>query len=153
SCCDHDDGDRREFPHPLAHLKPIHPGQHDIQEHQVRSIAFNRFQGLRPVAYSEHLVALGLQVVRDDLEQLHIIIDHPDGGLTRRHALPSFHVSSKWYAAVLSVAGHGTYCLSPPCSLPRLLPHAIRRCACTWPGLSQARSPPAHAAWRRRTSG
>ena len=94
-----------------------------IQQHQVRSLAFNRFEGLDTVAHGQHLVALGLQVVRDDLEQLHIIIDHQDGGLLRWHALPSFQVvvarcpplgSRTWN--VLPAPGLLSTQIAPPCN-------------------------------------
>ena len=116
-------GIRRECAHPLAHLKPIHPGQHDIEQHQVRSVAFNRFEGLDTITYGKHLVVHGLQVMCHDFEQLHIIIDHQDGGLLRGHTLPSFQIEvargpplGNWTWNVLPAPSVLSTRIIPPCS-------------------------------------
>lgn len=66
--------------HP-AHVDAVHAGQHEVEEHEVRTDLPDGGQGLRPVAHHEGLETLSAQHDRQHLGERGVVVDDKDAGL------------------------------------------------------------------------
>src|SRR6185436_9145927 len=66
-------------PDAAAHLQPVHPRHHDVQQDGIEHVPFERRQPLRPVGRVSQAHAVGGEVAGEQLEQALVVIDaqHP----------------------------------------------------------------------------
>src|SRR4030095_6724311 len=62
----------------LANIKPAHPGQHEIKDDQRRETSPCLLQGRFTVLRLEHLIAGGLEVCRNQVEDVLLVFGDQD---------------------------------------------------------------------------
>ena len=87
-----DDGHGGELAHPLRDGKAIHPWHHDVEQHEIGGVRLDLFERRLPIAHRDHLIALELEVARDQPQDLGIVVGGQNRRLLRRHR--SFSQSS-----------------------------------------------------------
>src|SRR6266516_6742695 len=69
-----DDRDRRELAHTMTDGEAIYLRHHDNEQEKIGNARLNLFEGLFAIASSDHIVALELEITRDEAEKLRVII-------------------------------------------------------------------------------
>ena len=75
---------RRQLLELLEHRPSIHPRHHHVEDHQVGVVAFDLIHRLEPVVGGEGLVPLALQAELEHPDDLGLVVDDEDGGLSVR---------------------------------------------------------------------
>ena len=60
---------------PAADLEAVHPRQHEVEHDEVRRLGARRRQGVLAAGHHGHVVALLVQVVLDELEDVPLVVD------------------------------------------------------------------------------
>ena len=80
------------------HLEPAHPGQADVEQHDVRRLFCERAQGARAVAFLSHGMAGLGQERAERVSQRPIIVDDKDVAVARGNGV--HRIASRWNECV-----------------------------------------------------
>ena len=84
---EHHDGDAARLEitlEPAAYLQPVHTREHEIEHDDVRHLRARRREGVLASLHDGHLIARFVEVVRDELEDVPLVVDD-------EHALRGHH--------------------------------------------------------------
>src|SRR5450755_206993 len=87
---DDNDRDCGKLAHAMTDGEAIHLRHHHIQQDQIGDARLNLFESLFAIASSDHIVALKLEIARDETEKLGVVIRRQYCGFLRRHSEQSF---------------------------------------------------------------
>ena len=73
---EHDNRHIGELPDLLAGLEPVHPGHHQIQDHQIHRLAGGNLHRLHAVRAGQHLIAFVFQIEFNPLDQELFVVYH-----------------------------------------------------------------------------
>jgi hypothetical protein len=75
----HDERDARHrgpLPHSLGELPPVHYRHHQVQQDQLRRVRLQAIQRFFSIASTSDLETLGLQDLREGLQNVWVVIHH-----------------------------------------------------------------------------
>jgi hypothetical protein len=75
----HDDGNGAQGTHAAAHLEPVHPGEHEIQNDEIGMIGGKALEGFLPAPRLDDLVSLPLERVGQELLNGLLVVDEQNG--------------------------------------------------------------------------
>jgi hypothetical protein len=75
ACREHDDRNGALRPEPPAHLEPVEPRQHQVEDDEIDVLLREPDERLLAVARRQHLVAVALQWIRQQLLDGVLVVD------------------------------------------------------------------------------
>lgn len=77
---EHKHGNVRLFAQNLEHFDAVHLGHHHVENHQVEGAGFELADAFGPAVGGRHQHVVEGQVVREERDQIHIVVDEKDAG-------------------------------------------------------------------------